>query len=84
MTHEEFLKSYEAALASQDWTVVEPYISNNACVTFSNGTVHIGKDKVQIAFENNFQKIKSEKYKMENIIWLKKELNYAVYLFQFN
>lgn len=84
MSHEDFIKAYETALASQNWKIVEPLISNNACVTFSNGVVHMGKHKVQLAFENNFAKIKSEKYVMEDIVWLKKEPMYAVYLFQFN
>ena len=78
MKHEEFILAYETALASQDWKIVEPLISNKACVTFSNGTVHRGKEKIQIAFENNFAKIKSEKYSIKNIIWLKKEGMFAV------
>jgi len=83
MKCEEFISLYEAALASQKWEIVEPLISNNSSITFSNGTVHIGKEKIQLAFENNFTKIKSEKYSIENIKWLIKEETYAVYLFEF-
>lgn len=81
---EEFIKSYETALGTQDWKVVEPLVSRNVCVTFSNGTVHIGKENVQKAFEKNFSLIKNEKYAVENIKWLVKDKNYAVYLFDFN
>jgi len=84
MNPEAFIKLYETALGTQKWKKVEPLISNEAIVTFSDGSVHRGKAKVQKAFENNFSKIKNEKYAIENIIWLKKEEKYAVYLFEFN
>ena len=34
MTPEEFVQAYEKALATQDWTQVEPLVNENACVTF--------------------------------------------------
>ena len=80
----EFIKIYESALAKQDWVIVEPLISDKASVTFSNGIVHFGKNKVQAAFENNFAKIKSEKYAIKNVQWIIKEEGYAVYLFEFH
>ncbi len=84
MTPEEFIKSYESALRTQDWKVVEPLVSENVSVTFSNGIIHIGKENVQKAFKKNFSIIKNEKYAIENIIWLAKDKKYAVYLFEFN
>lgn len=84
MKQEEFIKAYEIALASQNWEIVEPLISSIASVTFSNGIVHIGKDNVKKAFENNFAKIKSEKYSIDNVKWLIKTEIYSVYLFEFN
>lgn len=79
-----FIKAYETALATQNWLQVAPLIAEEASVTFSNGTVHIGKDKVQAAFEHNFTTIKSEKYSIDQVTWLRQEANYAVYLFEFN
>ncbi len=84
MNPEEFIKSYERALGTQDWNVVEHLVSENVSVTFSNGTIHIGKENVQKAFEKNFSLIKNEKYAVENIKWLVKDKKYAVYLFEFN
>ncbi|MEW7289947.1 YybH family protein [Aquimarina sp. 2304DJ70-9] len=84
MNPEEFIKSYERALGTQDWNVVEHLVSENVSVTFSNGTIHIGKENVQKAFEKNFSLIKNEKYTVENIKWLVKDKKYAVYLFEFN
>ncbi len=84
MNPEEFIKLYETALGTQDWKAVEPLVSENVSVTFSNGTVHIGKENVKKAFEKNFRLIKNEKYAVENIKWLVKDENYAVYLFEFH
>ncbi len=84
MNPEEFIKSYEAALGTQDWKEVEPLVSKNVSVTFSSGTVHIGREHVQKAFERNFSLIKNEKYAVENVKWLVKDKTYAVYLFEFN
>lgn len=83
MKADQFISLYENALASQDWEYVEPLMSDQVCVTFSNGKVHKGKDKVKAAFEANFSSIKSEKYKMKDIVWLKNQSNYAVYIFKF-
>lgn len=83
MSSNNFITAYESALASQNWKMVEPLISTHASVTFSNGTVHQGKEQVQKAFENNFSKIKNEKFSIENVVWLKQEPIYAVYLFEF-
>ena len=83
MNVEGFIKSYEVALGSQDWEVVEPLISENASVIFSDGTVHLGKANVQKAFERNFSVIKNEEYIIKNVKWLAREELYAVYLFNF-
>ena len=37
MNCDDFIRSYQDALASQSWALVDPLIHNNACVTFSNG-----------------------------------------------
>ncbi|GAA4272974.1 nuclear transport factor 2 family protein [Aquimarina gracilis] len=84
MKSEEFIKAYENALATQNWKNIEPLVSENVSVTFSDGTIHIGKENVQKAFEGNFNIIKNEKYVIENIKWLVKDKKYAVYLFEFN
>ena len=84
MKPETFIKSYELALATQNWHKIEPLVSESICVTFSDGSVHLGKNKVQTAFENNFSKIKNETYQIKNVRWIRKEENFAVYLFDFS
>ncbi len=83
MKPDEFVKAYKDALATQNWKNINPLVSESVGVTFSDGTVHLGKDKVETAFENNFSKIKNEEYLIENIRWLSREENFAVYLFDF-
>jgi len=84
MTPEDFIHSYEHALATQDWGQVEPLVHADACVTFSNGTVHKGKAAVQKAFEHNFSLIKDETYSITNVHWVIKKPETAVYLFEFS
>lgn len=83
MQPEEFIKAYESALGTQNWNNIAPLMSKSISVTFSNGAVHVGKDKVKAAFENNFSNIQNEVYKIDSIRWLSKEENFAVYLFDF-
>ena len=84
MEPEEFIRDYERALAAQDWKQVEPLVHGDACVTFSNGTVHKGKLQVQKAFEQNFSIIQDEQYSIANVHWVMKSAETAVYLFEFN
>lgn len=83
MTPENFIINYQSALASQDWLVVSPLIMAEASVTFSDGSVHSGKIAIQAAYERNFNAIKSEKYSILNVSWLRKEKDFAVYQFDF-
>jgi hypothetical protein len=84
MHPEDFIRAYETALASQAWAQVEPLIHPEACVTFSNGTVHTGRDAVQKAFEHNFSLIQDEKYSISNVHWVLQTAETAVYLFEFH
>lgn len=81
---EQFVKDYERALATQDWAVVEPLVHHDACVTFSNGTVHVGKQAVKAAYLRNFSLIKNETYTVFNLRWILKSEQIAVYLFDFS
>ncbi len=83
MKPEDFIKKYEIALKTQDWKNVEPLFHHNACVTFSNGTVHMGMSKVKIAFENNFSLIKSEEYSIQNVRWILKNESIAAFAFEY-
>ncbi len=84
MQPNEFVLEYERALATQDWSAVEPLMHEDVCVTFSSGTVHRGLTEVQQAFEGNFAAISCEKYKVSNVHWIRSDTQYAVYLFDFD
>lgn len=84
VTPEAFITAYEAALASQDWAVVEPLVHRDACVTFTNGSVHEGRAAVQAAFTRNFSLIKSEQYTISNVRWVRTSDDFAAYLFEFS
>ena len=84
MELEEFVTAYEAALATQNWAEVGPLIHEDACVTFSSGKVHRGKDAVRRAFAGNFGTIADETYRVWNVHWVRKDREYAAYLFDFD
>lgn len=84
MIPEQFIKDYEAALASQRWDNVAPLMHSNACVTFSNGTVHKGIHAIQDAYQRNFSLIKEEEYQITDVHWVSKNKAMAVYLFIFS
>jgi ketosteroid isomerase-like protein len=84
MEPNEFIKNYEAALATQDWEKVSPLIHRDACVTFSNGQTFRGKRAVQSAFEQNFTLIQDEHYAITNLHWAKKTADFAVCLYTFH
>ena len=84
MELEEFVTAYETALATQNWVEVEPLIHKDACVTFSSGKVHRGKDAVRRAFAGNFGTIADETYRVSNVHWVRKDREYAAYLFDFD
>ena len=84
MIPEEFIQAYEQALASQDWSRVDPLVHEDICVTFSNGSVHKGKPEVKTAFEKNFSSIKDETYAITDVHWVMKNDTAAVYIFDFH
>lgn len=83
MNPEDFIRTYEVALATQDWARVEPLVHDNACVTFSTGDVHKNKVEVGRAFRRNFSAIQDESYAITNIHWVYRNDSFAVYLFDF-
>lgn len=78
-----FIDAYEAALASQDWTAVDPLVHEDVCVTFSSGAVQLGKAAVRAAFEANFASIHDEEYRMSEIHIAAQTDAMAAYLFRF-
>jgi ketosteroid isomerase-like protein len=84
MEPRQFIEDYEAALATRDWSQIERLIHRDACVTFSTGSTHKGKEAVRRAFEGNFRAISEERYEISNIHWVRRDTQLAVYLFDFD
>jgi ketosteroid isomerase-like protein len=83
MSPEQFIAGYEAALATQDWQSVSPYVHQDACVTFSTGDFYQGKAEVQKAYERNFRLIQDEEYSIFDLQWVGKTEHYAVCIYAF-
>jgi ketosteroid isomerase-like protein len=83
VTSEEFIDSYRNALATQRWASVEPLVHADACVTFSTGDVHRGKEAARAAFEANFSAIQNEVYRIFDVHWVVRSPELAVYVFAF-
>ncbi|PIE14520.1 MAG: hypothetical protein CSA70_01855 [Rhodobacterales bacterium] len=79
-----FVKEYEHALGTQDWNSVASLISEDAMVIFSNGSLHAGKEAIRTAYQHNFNTIKGEEYRIENVHWLAETADAAAYSFEFH
>ncbi len=79
-----FVKEYEHALGTQVWSSVAPLISDDAIVIFSNGSLHAGKEAIRAAYQHNFNTIKGEQYRIENVHWLVETPDAAAYSFEFH
>ncbi|MEM8654784.1 MAG: nuclear transport factor 2 family protein [Pseudomonadota bacterium] len=79
-----FVKEYEHALGTQDWNSVAPLISDDAIAIFSNGSLHAGKEAIRAAYQRNFNTIKGEEYRIENVRWLADTADAAAYSFEFH
>lgn len=84
MTPDQFVEDYEAALATQHWAKIGPLVHEDACVTFSTGAVHRGKQAVGRAFTANFKVIAEERYQISKLHWVRQSAEVAVYLFEFD
>lgn len=84
MPAKSFVKEYESALGTQDWNSVAPLIGEDAIVIFSNGSLHAGKEAIRAAYEHNFNKIRGEEYRIENVLWLADTADAAAYSFEFH
>lgn len=77
-----FLKAYEQAANSRDFTKVAPFIADKAVFVFTNGTFE-GRPAIQQAFEDTWQKIRDEQYSISNVIWTKTGYRNAACTYKF-
>ena len=82
MNHQSFLAAYEQALGLQSWEALAPFIDDNACFVFSEGTYR-SKAQVERAIRATFSLIKDEKYRLENVHWVHVNPDCALCTYQF-
>src|SRR5882762_6841013 len=70
MSPTEFMRAYEAAANAHDLDATLKLIAEDAIFLFSNESSHVGKDAIRKAIQANFDTIKNEKYRIQNLTWL--------------
>ena len=83
MTAQDHLKTYEKALATQQWENIAPLMHPDISVTFNNGT-YKGIAEVEGAFRKTFDLIEDETYTISNIHWIRNDESLAVCLYNFH
>jgi len=82
MNHESFLVACEQALGLQSWEILAPFIDNNACFVFSDGTYR-GKPQIERAIQATYALIEDEKYRLKNVRWVHVGTDCALCAYQF-
>lgn len=78
----DFIRSYETALATQDWQQIAPLIHDDCVAVFTENTFR-GKTAVEAAFRKTFALIEDETYGINNINWQLRTENVAVLTYNF-
>lgn len=80
---EQFLKQYETATNTHDFNHVASLIAKEAVYWFSDGSF-VGIDEIRKAFINTWNKIREEKYRIDNIQWVSCTDTAAVCIYNFH
>lgn len=83
MSPSEFMRAYEAATASHDLERTLELIADDAVYWFSDGSTHHGKEAIAAALRKNFEAIKMEAYRIENLTWLAESEGVAAGIYGF-
>src|SRR5262252_2126253 len=80
----DLLSAYVAAANRHDLEAVLALIDDNAVYFFSDGSSHAGKAAIRNAIQRNFESIRNEIYRLENLRWLVETDEVAVYVYEFH
>lgn len=83
VSHQEFLKQYEKATNSHDFSKLDAQIADDAIYWFSNGS-HEGKAAIRKAIEKTWNKIQDESYSITDVEWLVTSDDYAICIYRFH
>ncbi|MEM9346268.1 MAG: nuclear transport factor 2 family protein [Planctomycetota bacterium] len=83
MNPAELIREYELACRVHDLERVLDCVDDEAVYWFSNQTSHIGKPAIARAIQANFNAIKAEEYRIEDLHWLVRTNDSAVCTYRF-
>ncbi|OLZ83381.1 hypothetical protein BS642_05585 [Chromobacterium violaceum] len=82
-TPQQALDGYKQALATHDWRQVAPWLHEDACFVFSDGTFR-GKAAVCEAIRQTFEWIRGEDYQIANLHWTHQGADFAACVYDFH
>lgn len=83
MSPTEFLRRYEAATCAHDLEGTLDLIAEDAIFLFSDHTSHVGKSAVRKVLAANFEAIRDEAYRLENLHWIASSDDMAVCVYEY-
>src|SRR6185503_13188265 len=83
MTPADFMREYEAAANRHDLQAMLAMIADDAIFWFSDQSAHVGKLAIASAIQSNFDAIKNEQYRIENLNWLAASDDIAACVYEF-
>jgi len=84
MSPTDFLRRYEAATCAHDLEGTLSLIADDAIYLFSDQTSHLGKKAISKVLASNFETIKDETYKLDNLHWVAASDEMAVCVYQYH
>lgn len=84
MSPSEFMKQYEAATCAHDLEGTLDLIAEEAIYLFSDQTSHIGKWAIRRVLNANFQNIRDEAYRLDDMRWVATSESVACCVYKFS
>lgn len=79
-----FMRAYEAVTNAHDLDATLELIADNAVYLFSDQTAHVGKNAIRDVLRANFDTIKYEVYRIEDLTWLAVSDDVATCVYEFH
>jgi len=78
------MREYAAGGKTHNLDAILSFIAQDAVFLFSNRKSHFGKDAIRRAIHRNFDIIKNEKYRVEDLEWLASSDDVAACIYEFH
>ena len=84
MTPAEFMRRFETSGGTGGLDATLALIDDGAVYWFSDGTAHVGKSAIERVFRRNAELIKSDTYRISNIVWIAQSADFAACVYRFD